>query len=122
MRSSGVALLVALGGGALFGGVSELGYALTLVAAGAYGLAGIWTAGRTVVVRLAPPERVGEYFGLYGITVKLSVVGGAVYGLVEYHAGAKPAMLAQGAQLLIGLLCLAMVRVPADRPAATPAR
>jgi UMF1 family MFS transporter len=122
MRSSGVALLVALGGGALFGGVSELGYALTLVVAGAYGLAGIWTAGRTVVVRLAPPERVGEYFGLYGITVKLSVVGGAVYGLVEYHAGAKPAMLAQGAQLLIGLLCLAMVRVPADRPATAPPR
>lgn len=122
MRSSGIALLVALGGGALFGGASELGYALTLVVAGAYGLAGVWTAGRTVVVLLAPPDRVGEFFGLYGITVKLSVVGSAVYGLVEYHAGAKAAMLAQGAQLLIALLCLAMVRVPAARPAAEPPR
>lgn len=121
LRSSGWALLLALVGGALFGGHSELGYTLTLVVAGAYGLAGVWTAGRTVVVLLAPPERVGEYFGLYGITVKLSVVGSAVYGLVEYHAGAKPAMLAQGAQLLIGLLCLAMVRVPAASTAA-PAR
>lgn len=119
MRSSGFALLVALVGGALFGGRSELGYALTLVVAGAYGLAGVWTAGRTVVVLLAPPDRVGEYFGLYGITVKLSVVGSAVYGFVEYYAGAKPAMLAQSAQLLIGLLCLAMVRVPATPPAAT---
>ncbi len=117
MRSSAVALLVALGGGALFGGHSVLGYTLTLVVAGAYGLAGVWTAGRTVVVLLAPPERVGEYFGLYGITVKLSVFGSAIYGLVEYEAGAKAAMLAQSLQLLIALGCLAMVRVPAARAA-----
>jgi UMF1 family MFS transporter len=113
LRTSALALLVALGGGALFGGTSTLGYAATLVAFGAFGLSGIWTAGRKVVVLLAPPERVGSYFGLYGVTVKLSVVGSVVYGFVEHHAGAKPAMLAQGVQLLLGLLCLAMVRMPA---------
>lgn len=114
MRASAVALGLALVGGTLCGGTSVAGYLLTLGACGAFGLSGVWTAGRKVIVLLAPPERVGEFFGLYGVTVKLSVIGSAVYGFVEHLAGAKPAMLAQGVQLLIGLLCLAMVRVGDD--------
>src|SRR5262245_14099844 len=119
MRTCALALLGALVGGTVFGGSSALGYLATLGALGAFGLAGIWTAGRKMVVLLAPAERVGEFFGLYGITVKLSVVGSAVYGIVADAYGCKPAMLAQGIQLLLGLGCLAMVRMPA-RPQATP--
>ncbi|MCA8967924.1 MAG: hypothetical protein KDC48_23795, partial [Planctomycetes bacterium] len=119
MRVSGVALLGALVGGAAFGGHSALGYLLTLVASGAFGLTGIWTAGRKIITVLAPRERVGEYFGLYGITVKLSVIGGVVYGLVGDGFGSKPAMLAQSAQLLIGLGCLLMVRLPTTSPSPT---
>lgn len=115
LRTSAIALLLALVGGAGFGGHSLLGYTLTLVTCGAFGLAGVQTAGRKVVLLLAPPDRIGEFFGLYGITVKLSVIGSAVYGFVEYYAGCKPAMLAQGAQLLIALVCLAMVRLPATQ-------
>jgi UMF1 family MFS transporter len=115
MRWSGVGLFVALAGGAWFGGSSALGYLLTLVLFGAAGLSGIWTAGRKIVVMLAPRERVGEYFGLYGITMKLSVLGSTVYGLVSDTFGTRPAMLAQSAQLLIGLGCLAMVRLPERR-------
>jgi len=44
---------------------------------GAFGLTGIWTAGRKIVVQLAPPDRVGQYCGLYGITVTLSVATAA---------------------------------------------
>ncbi|HEX6810200.1 MAG TPA: MFS transporter [Planctomycetota bacterium] len=119
MRTCAVALLGALVGGTVFGGSSVLGYLVTLAALGAFGLAGIWTAGRKMVVLLAPPERVGEFFGLYGITVKLSVVGSALYAIVADAYGCKPAMLAQGILLLLGLGCLAMVRIPA-RPQATP--
>lgn len=119
MRTSAVGLLLALIGGALFGGVSPLGYLCTLVALGAFGLTGIWTAGRKIVVLLAPPEQVGQYFGLYGITVKLSVVGAVVYGFVDHAYGSKPAMLAQSTQLLLGLGCLLMVRLPAHREAAS---
>ncbi len=124
LRASGVALALALGLGAWFGGNNTLGYAAALGVCGAFGLAGVQTAGRKVVVLLAPPDRVGSYFGLYGITAKLSVLGSAVYGFVEFHAGAKPAMLAQGVQLLLGLGCLAMVRIPASAspPAATAER
>ncbi len=113
MRLSGLALLLALAGGTLFGGRSAEGYLLTLVLLGAIGLAGIWTAGRKIVLRLAPPDRVGEFFGLYGITMKLSVVGSAVYGLVADRAGARPAMLVQAVPLVLGLLLLARVRLPA---------
>jgi UMF1 family MFS transporter len=117
MRSSALALLGALVGGTVFGGHSVLGYLLTLGGLGAFGLAGIWTAGRQIVVRLSPQDRVGEYFGLYGITVKLSVVGSVVYALVADAYGCKPAMLAQGVQLLLGLGCLAMVKLPPVRDA-----
>ena len=112
MRTSGVALLFAVVGGVVLGGHSPLGYLLSLVLLGAFGLTGIWTAGRKIVVQLAPPDRVGQYFGLYGITVKLSVVGALIYTLVKSGAGPRPAMLAQTTQLLLGLVCLFMVRVP----------
>ncbi len=70
MRLSGLALFGALAGGAWFGGRDIVGYLATLVVLGAFGLAGIWTAGRKVVLVLAPRERTGEFFGLYGITNK----------------------------------------------------
>lgn len=112
MALSGVALLVGLVGGAVFGGHSVAGYLATMVTFGAFGLTGIWTAGRKLVILLAPPEQVGQYFGLYGITVKLSVFGAVVYGLVADHFGTKPALLSQTPQLLLGLLFLSMVRIP----------
>lgn len=112
LRGAAVALLVALLGGAACAGSSALGYALTLVLGGAFGLAGIWTAGRKVLLALAPPDRVGEYFGLYGITVKLSVLGAVVFAEVDDRIGPRAAMLAQGIQLLIGLACLCIVRIP----------
>jgi UMF1 family MFS transporter len=116
MRSGGVALGFALLGGAWFGGRSPLGYLLTLVALGAYGLSAIWTAGRKVIVLLAPPAQLGAYFGLYGITLKLSVLGSVGYGLISDRHGAVPAMLVQGVPLLLGLGCLAMVRLPVATP------
>lgn len=120
LRLSAIALLLALVGGVAFGGHSPLGYLLTLVVLGALGLAGVWTAGRKVVVLLAPRDRIGEFFGLYGITVKLSVLGSTVYGVLADAAGPRPAMLAQGVQLILGLLLLAMVRLP--RPGADGGR
>jgi UMF1 family MFS transporter len=112
LRLSGAALLLALAGGALFGGVSALGYALTLVLLGALGLAGVWTSGRKVVLLLAPADRVGEYFGLYGITLKLSVVGSAVFAIVDDSLGIRAAMLVQAVPLVLGLLFLSLVRLP----------
>ena len=83
-------------------------------------MTGIWSAGRKIIVVLAPPDQIGQYFGLYGITIKLSVFGSVTYGLISDSYGSKPAMLAQSAQLLIGLLCLFMVRLPNKQAPTSP--
>jgi UMF1 family MFS transporter len=45
------------------------------------GLGGVQVADRVFMVRLAPPERLGEFFGLYGLVGKGSqVIGQLLYG------------------------------------------
>jgi len=47
------------------------------------GLGGVWTSDRVFMLRLSPPERVGEFFGLYGLAGKFSAVTGPVlYGTI----------------------------------------
>ena len=47
------------------------------------GLGGVQVADRVFLVRLAPPERLGEFFGLYGLVGKGSqVIGQLAYGLI----------------------------------------
>jgi len=80
-----------------------LAFFLSLGVFGSLGLAGIWTAGRKVLIDLAPRERLGEYFGLYGITTKLSVFGGWVFtALLDAHT----APIAMLSQIAVGLLAL----------------
>jgi MFS transporter, UMF1 family len=60
------------------------GLALFLVAGAILGsgLGGVQVADRVLMVRLSPPERIGEFFGLYGLVGKGSqVVGQLLYGV-----------------------------------------
>lgn len=60
------------------------GLALFLIAGAILGsgLGGVQVADRVLMVRLSPPERVGEFFGLYGLVGKGSqVIGQMLYGL-----------------------------------------
>jgi UMF1 family MFS transporter len=71
--------------GAISLGIDEpIGMAM-FIGAGAVlgsGLGGVQVADRVLMVRLAPPERLGEFFGLYGLVGKGSqVIGSALYGL-----------------------------------------
>lgn len=46
------------------------------------GLGGVQVADRVLMLRLSPPERVGEFFGLYGLVGKGSqVIGQMLYGV-----------------------------------------
>jgi UMF1 family MFS transporter len=46
------------------------------------GLGGVWTSDRVFMLRLSPPEKLGEFFGLYGLAGKFSAVTGPVlYGV-----------------------------------------
>jgi UMF1 family MFS transporter len=59
------------------------------------GLGGVQVADRVFMVRLSPPERLGEFFGLYGLVGKGSqVIGQMLYGVTLFllldtlHVGA----------------------------------
>jgi UMF1 family MFS transporter len=51
--------------------------ALWFVAAMAgIGLGGVWSADRPLMLRLTPPDRVGEFYGLYGMVGRFSAIAG----------------------------------------------
>jgi len=78
---------------------------------GSGGLAGMWTAGRKWLLEVAPAEKVGEFFGLYGVTVKLSVFGCTIFaGLADWTGSYRVALLSQLVPLIIGIGFLAVAR------------
>ena len=74
--------------GAVSLGVSgPIGFVAFLVAGGILGsgLGGVQVADRVLMVRLSPPERLGEFFGLYGLVGKGSqVIGQLLYGVTIF--------------------------------------
>jgi MFS transporter, UMF1 family len=49
------------------------------------GLGGVQVADRVLMVRLSPPDRIGEFFGLYGLVGKGSqVIGQLLYGVTLF--------------------------------------
>ena len=85
-------LMIVLGSwaiGLVVGGISlstpgGLGLGMFLVAGAVLGsgLGGVQVADRVFMMRLSPPERLGEFFGLYGLVGKGSqVIGQLLYGL-----------------------------------------
>ena len=49
------------------------------------GLGGVQVADRVLMVRLSPPDRIGEFFGIYGLVGKGSqVVGQLLYGAIIF--------------------------------------
>ena len=119
-----VAVLVSWAVGLLIGGVS-LGFGpaglVPFLVAGAIlgsGLGGVQVADRVLMVRLAPPDRLGEFFGLYGLVGKGSqVIGQLLYGatifvlLVPLGVGAyQVAVLSLLVTMFIGLWLIWPVR------------
>ena len=46
-------------------------------------LGGIWSADRPLMLRLTPPDRVGEFYGLYGMVGRFSAITGpAIWALI----------------------------------------
>jgi MFS transporter, UMF1 family len=86
------------------------------------GLGGVWTSDRVFMLRLSPPDKIGEFFGLYGLAGKFSAVTGPVlYGTIVamllnagWGAGAyQVAILSLLILMVIGILLL---RGVPDRP------
>ena len=99
------------------------GPALFWVAANVVGvcLGSSQSAGRALVGYLSPPSRNAEFFGLWGLAVKLSsVLGPITYGLVTWLSAGnhRLAILLTGVYFIVGLLILKRVNVTRGRHAA----
>ena len=94
--------------------------ALFFVAAWAgVSLGGVWAADRPFMLRLAPPARVGEFYGLYGMVSRFAAIMGpgiwaAVTWITNQRLGLPPAV-GQGIGVLV-LLILVLVSWTILRP------
>jgi UMF1 family MFS transporter len=112
--------------------------AMVLIAGMAQGVGAFWiaaniaglcmgasqAAGRAIVGVLAPPSRLGEFFGLWGLAVKLaSILGPLSYGLMTWvFAGDhRTAIMVLGVYFAIGLAILRGVDMRRGRAAALSA-
>jgi UMF1 family MFS transporter len=66
-------------------------------------LGGTWTADRPYMLRLTPPARVGEFYGLYGMVGRFAAITGPfIWGLVSDTLGlGRPAAILS---LLVGIV------------------
>lgn len=79
------------------------------------------SAGRALIGYLSPPQRLGEFFGLWGFAVKLaSILGPITYGLVTWITGSdhRLAMTITGGFFVLGLIVLLGIDVERGRAAA----
>ena len=79
------------------------------------------SAGRALVGYLSPVQRRAEFFGLWGLAVKLSSIFGPItYGAVTWATGGdhRLGLLAIGSYFIIGLLILTGIDVKRGRKAA----
>ena len=82
------------------------------------GLGGVQVADRVLMVRLSPPDKIGEFFGIYGLVGKGSqVVGQLLYGLIIFllldrfgNGAYQVAVLSLLVTMLIGLWLVWPVR------------
>jgi MFS transporter, UMF1 family len=92
-----------------------------------FALGGVWAADRPFMLRLTPPDRIGEFYGLYGMVGRFSAITGPIVWAIVTSAlikgGATP-LMAQGIAVLV-LLVLVVVsyvilRPVSDEPAGRP--
>ncbi|MDO9600915.1 MAG: MFS transporter, partial [Rhodocyclaceae bacterium] len=79
------------------------------------------SAGRALVGLLAPPSRLAEFYGFWGLSVKLSaIMGPLTYGIVTWVTGGdhRSALLLTGGFFIVGLILLSGVKAGRGRRAA----
>ena len=117
-------VLVSWAVGLIIGGIAmgqgPAGFALFLIAGAILGsgLGGVQVADRVLMVRLSPPDKIGEFFGIYGLVGKGSqVVGQTLYGIILFllldslgRGAYQVAVLSLLVTMLIGLWLVWPVR------------
>jgi UMF1 family MFS transporter len=89
-----------------------IGYLYVVACLAGAALGGVWAADRPYMLRLTPPDRVGEFYGLYGMVGRFSAVtgpllwGGTTYFTVE--RGGMSALAGEALAIIILLLLVAL--------------
>jgi MFS transporter, UMF1 family len=98
-------------GGALFSGAAERAYLVLGCLIGAAG-GPLQAASRTLLIRLAPKDRIAQYFGLFALTGKVtSFVGPLLIGVITAITASQKAGIAVLVLFFVaGLALLARVR------------
>jgi UMF1 family MFS transporter len=98
-------------GGALFSGAAERAYLVLGCLIGAAG-GPLQAASRTLLIHMAPKDRIAQYFGLFALTGKVtSFVGPLLIGVVTAVTESQKAGMAVLVPFFaIGLVLLARVR------------
>src|SRR5438034_715864 len=98
-------------GGALFAGASERAYLVLGCMIGAAG-GPLQAAARTLLIRLAPKDRIAQYFGLFALTGKVtSFIGPLLIGAVTaVTASQKAGMAVLVLFFVTGMVLLMMVK------------
>jgi UMF1 family MFS transporter len=93
-------------------GLFALPVAFLYVVAAMVGVAlgGIWAADRPYMLRLTPPHRVGEFYGLYGMVGRFSAIfGPLIWGAITWVAVEQSGMALLTGQAIAILTLLAMI-------------
>jgi len=124
------AWMVIFTGAALVGILALPMWTLYAVACSAgFALGGVWAADRPYMLRLAPPDRIGEFYGLYGMVGRFSAITGpliwAAMGWVTIEQlGLRPAVgqgIALFSLLLLVILSYVILQKVSDTPPSAPA-
>ena len=84
---------------------------LYIVACGAgVALGGVWAADRPYMLRLTPPDRIGEFYGLYGMVGRFSAITGpllwAIVTRLTINVIGLPPQVGQGIGVLVLLVLI----------------
>ena len=73
------------------------------------GMGGVWVVSRPILIELSPPEKLGEFFGLYGFAGKAaSILGPMLWGTVVWILNSTTTLKYRVAvSLLLGLVIVA---------------
>lgn len=83
-----------------------------VASAAGFSMGGIWAADRPYMLRLTPPARIGEFYGLYGMVGRFSAITGPIiWAGVTYVTIQRGGMLPRVGQGIGVLVLLSMVIV-----------
>lgn len=102
----------------------HIGWLFAVACAAGVCLGGTWASDRPLMLRLTPPDRVGEFYGLYGMVGRFSAVTGPlIWGFITWltvEQGHMPVVRGEAFAILsllgMMLVAFAIVRPVSDAP------